>query len=125
MKVLLDDKYMTVTRRDEFLSLVWKDYTSNLTDEDFKTEAKKFIRAVETERSKRILVDMRKFEYQLSDELVEWRRENIISVYNKLGVKKFAFIAKTATVNQDDPRNTFVTRSFKSEDEGVAWLVSE
>ena len=122
MNTLVDDKYMTVSEDNGVLSLVWKKETTNFTDEDFKKEANKFIKVVQNQKSKNILVDMRSFRYSLSEGVVTWRKANVISVYNKLGVKKFAFISKKPAVKQDAPENTFVTKTFTSEKEGIKWL---
>ena len=124
MKEFVNDEFMSVFEKDNILTLSWKEGTYNLTDDLFKEEALKFIGAVKKQNSKSIIVDMRKFSYSLSDELVEWRNKNIISVYNDIGVEKFAFISDKPTVSQDDPKNTFVTKAFLSEKEAVDWMKS-
>lgn len=123
--IKVDDKYMTVEFRDGVLFLIWKEETKDFTDDDFKTEASKFIDVVEELDSKKILVDMRKFGYQLSEDLINWRKKNIISIYNEIGVEKFAFISEKPAVKQDSPENTFVTMTFVSSDEAVEWLKSD
>ena len=115
---------MSVFKENDILTLCWKDYTSNFTDEDFKVEAIKFISVVKQQNCKKIIVDMRKFSYNLSGKLIEWRNENIITVYNKIRVERFAFISNKPTVNQDNPNNTFVTKSFSSEQKAKEWLNS-
>ncbi len=67
---------------------------------------------------------MRKFSYNLTEELISWRNENIISIYNKIKVEKFTFISDKPTVNQDNPNNTFTTKTFLSEQEAKDWLNS-
>ena len=122
MNTLFEDKYMKVAEDKDILSLIWKDETKNLSDEIFKVEALKFEETLRSNLRSNILVDMRDFNYQLSPELIAWRKENIISTYNELKVKKFAFITEKPAVNQDDPSNTFITRAFVSVDESVRWL---
>ena len=124
MKHFINDQYMSVFKENDILTLCWKDYTSNFTDEDFKVEAIKFISVVKQQNCKKIIVDMRKFSYNLSGKLIEWRNENIITVYNKIRVERFAFISNKPTVNQDNPNNTFVTKSFSSEQKSKEWLNS-
>jgi hypothetical protein len=68
---------------------------------------------------------MRDFQYNLSQELLDWRVENIITAYNEIGVKKFAFISDKEMVNQDDPKNTFVTKYFKTVEASREWLDCE
>src|SRR3989338_4723785 len=101
-KNIFSDQFMTVTSNDDILILSWKSNTSKLTDESFKTEALKFADIVQQVNNKKIIVDMRKFRFNLSPALVEWRNKNIISVYNKIGAEKFAFISEKVTVPQND-----------------------
>lgn len=124
MEQFIDDQYMLVSKDNDILTLCWKENTANFTDTDFKEEALKFIDVVQKQYSLKIIVDMRKFSYNLSDGLISWRNENIISIYNKIKVEKFAFISDKPTVNQDNPDNTFVTKSFSSEHEAIDWLNS-
>src|SRR3989344_7448922 len=97
-----NDKFMKVSEIQKVLTLVWKKETSDLTDESFKKEALKFIDMVKKSKVKNILVDMREFQYKLSDDLLTWRNEQVISVYNKLGIEKFAFVSEKITVKQDN-----------------------
>ncbi len=120
----VNDKFMVVSVEKGILKLAWKDATKELTDKLFKVEAKKFTEVLEKTKNKRILVDMRKFNYNLRKEMIKWRSENVIKVYNKLGVKRFAFISEKPAVKQDSPKNTFITETFSLEDEALQWLLS-
>lgn len=122
MKTLFEDKYMKIAGDKDILSLIWKDETKSLSDEIFKEEALKFEETLRSDFRSNILVDMRDFNYQLSPELIAWRKDNIISTYNELKVKKFAFITEKPAVNQDDPNNTFTTRTFESVADSIRWL---
>lgn len=125
MKTFIDDDYISVSKNDNILKLCFKQETKGLTDSSFKKEALKYIEIVQKENSRRIIVDMRKMGYQLSEEVIRWRNENIISVYNQVGVEKFAFISIKPTIDQDDPNNTFVTRTFILEEDAVRWLTKD
>jgi len=120
----MDDKYISVFKENGILILYWKEETINFTDSDFKEEALKYIAIVQKENSLKIIVDMRNFFYDLSEEVIAWRKENIISIYNKIKVEKFAFISEKPTINQDNPKNTFTTKSFSSEQEAKKWINS-
>ncbi len=124
MEEFIDNQYMLVFKENDILTLSWKENTVNFTDVDFKEEAIKFINVVQSQNSLKIIVDMRKFGYSLSDDVLSWRKENIISMYNKIKVEKFAFISDKPTVKQDNPDNTFVTKSFSSEQEAKNWINS-
>ncbi len=125
MTTHIDDQYMTVTESEGVLLLSWKEQTRSMTDEIFKQEAQKFIVVVRESTPARIMVDMRKYLYTLGEALVEWRNTHVIPVYNELQVKQFAFISDTDTVSQDNPNNTFVTRTFSVEDDAYTWLKQE
>lgn len=122
MEISLDDRFMSVFRKNGILVLRWKSDTKDLTDDDFKSEATKFVSVVKQNQSKRIMVDMRNFNYTLNPEVISWRNQNVISVYNEIGVERFAFISEKPTVNQDNPNNTFVTQYFTNEQEAEHWL---
>jgi len=124
MNILIDDKYMTVSLDEKVISLTWKQETVDFTDESFKVEALKFEKVLRFQKPITVLVDMRDFRYQLSDEIIAWRKINIISTYNELNIKKFAFISEKPAVNQDGPENTFVTKTFTSKKEAIDWLTS-
>ena len=121
----IDDEFMLAFENDGVLMLEWKDSTKSLCDDKFKVEAVKFEKIIRQLESKCIIVDMRDFQYNLCQELLDWRVENIITAYNEIGVKKFAFISDKEMVNQDDPKNTFVTKYFKTVEESMEWLDCE
>ena len=71
-----------------------------------------------------IAVDMREFHYKLNQELIDWRNQNIIAVYNEIGVKRFAFISEKPAIKQGNNTNKFVTQYFLVEQEAEKWLLS-
>ncbi len=124
MHVYIDDRFMSVSENKGILALRWKKDTANLNDEDFKNEALKFIGVVKKIKSKWIMVNMREFYYNLNSELIAWRNKYILTVYNEIGVEKFAFISKKQIVMQEDPSNKFITRYFLTEQEAENWFNS-
>jgi hypothetical protein len=79
-------------------------------------------------KSKKIVVDGRKFLFRPSQELVGlWRTYNISPLYNEAGVKKFAFLFPVGypapAINiQNMPYEDFPTGFFTSENELMNWL---
>ncbi len=124
MIVLFDDKFISISESDKILELKFKKETENMTDEQFKECALKWAEAVKDKKTKRLLVDIREFNYELSPEIVAWRNKNVVAVYNEVAAEKFAFISDKETVKQDDPANTFVTKYFSSIEEAKNWLQS-
>lgn len=121
-KKFVDNTFMNVYFENDILYLVWKENTSQLSDNLFKEQAIQFINAVKETISKKIIVDMRKFQYSLSEELIAWRNQNVIPTYNEIKVEKFAFISETPTVKQDNPNNSFITHTFTNIEEALKWL---
>ena len=81
-------------------------------------------------KSKKILIDGRKFLFHPSQELVGlWRTYNISPLYNEAGVKKFAFLfpagypALPSNI-QNMPYEDFPTGFFTSEDVLMNWLLN-
>ena len=124
MQVYIDDLFMEVFLEDGVLFLKWKSSTRNLTNDLFKKEAKKFVNVVKDSKSNRIIVDMRDFGYSLTEDDIAWRKDNVIKAYNQMRVKRFAFIELTPKVKQDDPKNTFVTKSFSDKQTAKEWNTS-
>lgn len=124
MNTLIDDQFMKVSEATDILTLEWKSETSGMTDMFFKEEALLFIDQVKNGRYLKILVDMRNFRGSLSPDILAWRDKHIISVYNDIGVKKFAFVNEKPTVSQDDPNNTFVTKYFTDSSAAFQWLAN-
>ena len=122
MDIHIDDRFMIVSEDSGVISLRWKKETEKLTDDLFKQQAYTFIDVIKKTKIKKIMVDMRDFQYSLSSAIIARRNEYIIGVYNEIGVTKFAFISDTPTVPQDDPANTFVTKIFVIEKEAMDWF---
>jgi SpoIIAA-like len=109
-------------------SIDWKEATSAMTDEDFKTELTLFAKQVEDKRAPRILIDVSKFRHRPSAEVGEWRLKNISTRYSAAGVRRFAFLLSKdsqilAMVSQSEGEQ-FLTQSFNNEEQAIAWLTA-
>ena len=124
MTTLHDDRFMSVTENNGSILLSWKSTTAHLNDEDFKNEALIFIELVKRNNCKKVMVDMRQFQFSLSPELIQWRNEKIISEYNKISLEKFAFISDHIVTNQEASKNTFATKYFLNEKEAENWMIT-
>ncbi len=97
-------------------------------DLDIFTDKSKLQNTLNVLNGFEVIVSNEDFEYWILShfekyDLWKWNK-NIISVYNDIGVEKFAFIRDKPTVSQDDPKNTFVTKAFLSEEKAVDWMKS-
>jgi hypothetical protein len=111
------------------ISIDWKETTSTMTDEDFKGELTLFAKRVEDKKAPRILIDVSKFRHRPSEEMGKWRRENITTRYNATGVRRFAFLLSRdspapATASQSSEGESFLTQSFNSHEQAIAWLTA-
>jgi hypothetical protein len=127
--LLREDKYLQVfwDESTRIIGIDWKEATSNMTDEDFKTELTLFAKQVEDKRAPRILVDVSKFRHRLGAEMGEWRLKNSSTRYNAAGVQRFAFLlSKDSPIppmaNQSAEGELFLTQSFNSYEQATAWL---
>lgn len=127
--LLLEDKYLQILwdAQTRIISIDWKESTSEMNDEDFKTELSRFAKQVEDNRAPRILIDVRKFRHHPGEELGEWRRKNISTRYNAAGVQRFAFLLSTdsqisPTASQSSEGEQFLTQAFNNREEAIAWL---
>jgi hypothetical protein len=129
--LLHEDQFMHILwdLQTRIISIDWKATTSGMTDADFKAILTLFAEQVEDKKAPRILIDVSKFGYRPSEEVGEWRRKNIVARYNNAGVKRFAFLfSKDSPVpsmaNQSSEGEAFLTQSFNSHEQAVAWLTA-
>ncbi|HKE29333.1 MAG TPA: hypothetical protein VKB88_43580 [Bryobacteraceae bacterium] len=126
---LHDDDYLRVMWDDDtrVTSIDWKEATSAMTDEDFKTELELFAGLVERKKAQGILVDVAHFRHKMGPEVQEWRLKNISGRYFAAGVRRFAFLFPAGAsvppaMNESAPGENFVTRAFNDPKKAMTWL---
>jgi hypothetical protein len=83
-----------------------------------------------TYKPENILVDARRFDYLFFKDMQKWINENVIKVFNEIGLKKWAIVIPPQFLNQvsieqtieANPFNTFEARYFETEPEALRWL---
>jgi SpoIIAA-like len=127
--LLHEDKYLQILwdSQARVISVDWKESTSEMTDEDFKTELTLFAKHVEDHRAPRILIDVSKFYHRPGKGVSEWRRRTISIRYNAAGVQRFAFLLSpdsqiSPTANQSSEGELFLTQAFNDREQAFAWL---
>jgi SpoIIAA-like len=127
--LLHEDKYLQVfwDEPTHIIGIDWKETTSDMTDEDFKTELTLFAKQVEDKRAPRILIDVTKFRHPPGAAMGAWRLKNISTRYNAAGVQRFAFLlSKDSQIqpmaSQSAEGELFLTQSFNSYEQATAWL---
>ena len=128
---LHEDKFLQILWDDQtrIIRIDWKEATSVMTDEDFKSELTLFAQLVEDKRAPGILIDVTRFRHRPGPEAGEWRLKNISTRYNAAGVKRFAFLVSkdvpvSAMPSEPPEGEQFLTRSFNSREQAVAWLTA-
>jgi hypothetical protein len=131
LALLHEDKYLRILwdAQTKIISIDWKASTSEMTDEDFKTELTLFAGQVEDQGAPRILIDVSKFHHHPGEEVGEWRRKNISNRYNAAGVRRFAFLFSAGSplpsmASQPSEGERFLTRSFNDHEQAIAWLTA-
>ena len=130
-ELLHEDKFLRIIWNAEARIIVidWKEATSEMTDEDFKTELTLFAKQVEDHQALRVLIDVSKFGHRPGEEVGKWRAQNITPRYNAAGVRRFAFLLSedsplTAMARQSSEGEQFLTESFNNHDQAVEWLTA-
>jgi phenylpyruvate tautomerase PptA (4-oxalocrotonate tautomerase family) len=126
---LHEDQFLRILwdQQTRIISIVWKQETSGMTDEDFKSELTLFAQKVEEKKAPRILVDVSNFRHHPGPGMGEWRLKSISPRYNAAGVERFAFVfPKDSRIqpNQSSEGERFVTQAFNSHEQAAAWLLA-
>ena len=112
-----DDAFFQVVwdENTNVIGIQWKEATSSMTDEDFKSELQLFAGLVESKNAQGILVDVACFRHKIGPAVHEWRIKNISTRYSAAGVRRFAFLLPADApmppmMNQSSPGESFLTR---------------
>jgi hypothetical protein len=126
---LHDDNFLKVLWDESarIIRIDWKESTSTMTDEQFKTELTLFAGHVEQKKARAILVDVSHFRHKPSADVQPWRVKNISNRYSAAGVQRFAFLLPNGSpvppmMNQSSPGEKFATRAFNDLNEAKKWL---
>jgi hypothetical protein len=126
---LHEDKFLRVLwdENPRIIGIEWKEATSTMTSEEFKTELTIFAGHVEEKKAPGILVDVSSFRHKMEPEVQQWRVKNISTRYTTAGVQRFAFLFPSGAqippmMNQSSPEETFLTRAFNDIQQAEDWL---
>jgi len=129
LTLLYDGPYLRILWdfESKIIGVEWKETTSAMTSEEFKTDLMLFATHVEMRKAPSILVDVSKFRYRMQPDVQEWRLRNISPRYSAAGVRRFAFLFPQgaqipAMMNQSAPTEKFLTRAFVDAEAAERWL---
>lgn len=131
-QALAANEWGTVTYYPEWqtLELKWGQKTRSMSDDGFKRTLQIMAEQGVKVRPKYMIIDATEFFHQLGEGTLAWRDENIVPLYNKAGVQKFAFLVTDAmpgTVEKgaepvpDGPAK-FPTGWFETSERLYGWL---
>jgi hypothetical protein len=93
-------EYDTATK---VLRLTWSKETAGMSENEFKRWLSTFADMSQERITNFVVIDVLNFKYRPQPSLGKWRDENIIPMYNKAGIKKFAFLLPSGTAPASDP----------------------
>lgn len=104
----------------------WTVKTSGMNYENFQAACNNFAGFAWEYKSKHLLIDTCRFEFQLPIEFTVWREEKLNPRYYKLGVQKFVCITThqllTYTKDIRSENGKFETLNFTTFQEAINWL---
>ncbi len=129
MKVF-ENEYMTINMVDneQTLELDWKQQTSQMQAADFKAALYIYAGFSIEFMTPQLLVLIHLFGFQeaMSQELTEWRDQQIFPKYNQAGVQKMAFLGNKEQLPPQDPPQSalanFPTRFFSDKNDVAVWF---
>jgi len=132
-EIVAKDRWGQIVFYDEWnsLELKWLSSTAKASDADVKTTMETFAHEAVDRRPHTLIVDTTEFRHTWGEGMLQWRDAEIVPLYNKAGVTKFAFIVSPdypgqtvedgATPAPDGPAN-FPTGWFKTREGAYRWL---
>jgi hypothetical protein len=129
--VVLEDKWGIVIdhARLDLLETRWYDTTAELTRDEFNGWLATFVQHLEQLGRSLVLVDATAFRMSPDQMDVEWRDQEIIPRYEKVGVRRFAFqmpqgMPAIGTPPRPEGPATFPTGYFGTRTDALAWLTA-
>ena len=121
-----EDVFGGIINHGRYLEIRWYDATADMTGDQFNGFLKTFADQCKPDRPG-CLVDAVQFDMPSNRMSMGWRDEHIVPIYNKAGVKRFAFImpAGMPLIGQAPAKEgpaDYLTAYFRSRAEAIAWL---
>lgn len=115
------------------LKRVLHSHPEDMDRNDFRHEWLEYAKAIRSHQPQHILVNASRFNFLIVGELQQWINENIISVFNEVGLKKWALVFPPQFLQQvsieqtieANPKNNFAIHYFETEEEAMHWLLEK
>lgn len=129
MKILFENplySFHLLNEKQPILLFNWTEKTKEMNYDDFKTACNNYAGFAWQYQAKHLLVNTCNFNFQLPEDFMLWREEQLNPRYYSLGVLKFAYITKPEFIQymKDIPAENgkFETRNFINYQNAVNWL---
>jgi hypothetical protein len=128
-----EDRLFTfeLEQQSSILRFLWTEESAKMSDEDFKRALLLYADYASKHRTAGLLVDLRSFRHNLGPGIGEWRSEVLVPRYEAAGVKKFAYVLgdeapmATNSADEEERKEAFTTRYFRTLNEAEQWLSGE
>lgn len=105
-------------------------HPENMGRPGFHNEWLEYAKTIRDKQPKYILVNARNFDFLILKEMQQWINEHVISVFNEIGLQKWAIVIPPQFLHQvsieqtieANPDNNFEVRYFETEEEAMHWL---
>ena len=111
---------------ERLAQLTWLPGTEKMTNQDFGDALWVFATAALRHGAERLMIDMTKFMYSPSAEILEWRDQVIVPMYIQAGVKKVVWVwpGESGSRMTTGDKGGYENRYCASEEEAVAWILA-
>lgn len=132
MPELYRSVYQSIEYYPEYsiLKRVLQPHPENMGHPGFQHEWLEYAKTIRDQQPKYILVNARNFNFLILKEMQEWINQHVVSVFNEVGLKKWAVVIPPQFLHQvsieqtieANPGNTFEIQYFEAEEEAMLWL---
>ncbi len=116
----------------DMLYTEWKESSSDLSEEELKTEMEQILQQVEEHQTKNIIADTSRFKYKATQKTQRWIGRFFMADIIEMGVKKYAIIVPKEVYpqfegdnNEEELYEGFKVKYFMSKDQAMNWLISD
>ena len=121
---IYDHKFMAYFLKDDRLDGVWKPDSKNMSDYEFQYSILRYASFVMEYKIRKVLIDLTNFQFNPSEQSLEFHSDFVTKIYNLVGVQKKVFLAPFMEneIIGKEPGTEYENANIKSYDEAVKWL---
>ena len=90
---IYDHKFMAYFLKDDRLDGVWKPDSKNMSDYEFQYSILRYASFVMEYKIRKVLIDLTNFQFNPSEQSLEFHSDFVTKIYNLVGVQKKVFVA--------------------------------